>query len=222
MKRSSLVLSIVAAVSLSFTPAKADFPFQGLYVGVHGGYEWQDTGGSFDGTSLTKLDLDGPILGAQLGYNVQSSWFLMGVEVDASTSPVDGNSVSSSGASGTSTLSSDMSYLTSARARLGVVASNVLFYGTIGWAATKFELTDNGPAGFEGTKELRENGLVYGGGIEWKLTTGLSLRTEYLHYDVGSSTRIPSSFPDANAGDRISFKDIDVARAAINVSLNPW
>lgn len=206
---------------MSFTPAKADFPFQGLYVGLHGGYEWQNTSGVFDSANLSPLDLDGALIGAQLGYNVQYNWFLMGVELDASSGVTDGGTVT--GATGTSSISSDMSYLTSARARLGVVASDVLFFGTIGYAATRYELSDNGPSGFQSDKRLRENGLVYGGGIEWKLTTGLSLRGEYLHYDVGTSTNLPTTnFPDANAGDRISFKDIDVARAAINVSLNPW
>lgn len=222
MKGSSLVFSALAAVALSITPAKADFPFQGLYFGLHGGYQWQDTAGVFDTTNLSALDLDGPLVGAQLGYNVQNNWFLWGVEVDASSGVDTGGSATNVGGSGTSTLTSDMSYLTSARLRLGVVASDVLFFGSIGWGATKFEVSDNGPSGFQGEKKLRENGLVYGGGLEWKLTTGLSLRGEYLHYDVGTSAYLPSSFPDVNGGDYIRFKDIDVARAAINVSLNPW
>ena len=222
MKRSSLVLSVIAAVALSITPAKADFPFQGLYVGVHGGYQWQDASGTFDNTNLSPLDLNGPLVGGQLGYNVQYNWFLMGVELDASTGVSNEGSATNVGAAGTSTLKSDTSYLTSARARLGVATNNVLFFGTIGYAAAKFTVADTGPAGFQGETRLKENGLVYGGGIEWKLATGLSLRGEYLHYDVGTSAYLPSNFPDVNAGDRVRFDDIDVARAAINVSLNPW
>lgn len=182
---------------------------------------WEDTSGRFDNTSLAPLDLDGGLIGAQLGYNVQYNWFVMGVEVDASTGVQDGGSASNIGASGLSTISSDMSYLTSARARLGVAVNNVLLFGSIGWGATRFEVSDANP-GFVGEMKLRESGLVYGGGLEWKLNPRISLRGEYLHYDVGTSAYLPSNFPDVNAGDRIRFDDIDVARAAINISLNPW
>jgi hypothetical protein len=50
---------------------------------------------------------------------------------------------------------------------------------------------------------------------------GVTLRAEYLHYDVGSSTAVPTSFPGADVGDYVSFSDIDVARMALNISLNP-
>ncbi len=48
-------------------------PWNGLYVGLHGGYAWQDVERHFDGTgvatSLSGIDLNGAIVGGQLGYN---------------------------------------------------------------------------------------------------------------------------------------------------------
>ena len=52
------------------------------------------------------------------------------------------------------------------------------------------------------------------------LAYGVSLRAEYLRYDLGHSTSIPISFLDADAGDRIGFDNIDVARAALNIKLS--
>ena len=50
------------------------------------------------------------------------------------------------------------------------------------------------------------------------LAYGVSLRAEYLRYDLGHSTAIPISFADA--GDRIGYDNIDVARAALNIKLS--
>jgi hypothetical protein len=47
----------------------------------------------------------------------------------------------------------------------------------------------------------------------------VSLRGEYLHYDVGRSSYIPVDFPNRDAGDVVGYHDIDVARAGINISL---
>ena len=72
-----------------------------------------------------------------------------------------------------------------------------------------------------GLHRLRENGAVYGGGVEWKFTYGLTLRAEYLHYDVGASSYLPGGFPNVDGGDIVSFGDIDVARAGVSISLDP-
>ena len=57
--------SLAAAAVASMTPAQAQVtnPWNGFYVGVNGGYAWQDTSGTFDNqitnTSLNGLDLNG-------------------------------------------------------------------------------------------------------------------------------------------------------------------
>jgi outer membrane immunogenic protein len=211
-------------------------PFQGLYVGVHGGYGWQNITGVFDNgdaaTSLDPLDNNGPIAGGQLGYNVQHNWFMMGVEADASGS-LGGNEVTHNeglpavaaatlgAAPQTPTralLSADLSYLATIRGRLGFVMQNVLFYGTAGVAFGRFKLQQNLPD-YNAALRLNQTVGVYGGGIEWKLAYGVSIRGEYLHYDFGRSSSIPDTFYNTDSGDVVSFHDINVARAGLNISL---
>ena len=224
MRRLCLALSLLVVAAFSSTAAVAQdrWPFNRLYVGLHAGYSWQgasgiyDNGGAFP-TSLTGLDLNGGLVGAQLGYNVQYSWWMVGIEGDASAHADNNSVLSQSGV----LLTSDDSYLASIRGRLGIVYYNWLFYGTagVGFSEAKFRESTPGFT-FSGTLRQKETGAVYGGGIEWAFVHGVTLRAEYLHYDVGSSTAIPPSF-GASAGDYVSFSDIDVARMALNISLNP-
>jgi outer membrane immunogenic protein len=218
---------VIAAVVGTMAPASAQVrnPWNGFYAGLHGGYAWQDADGIFNSggaqTVLSALDLSGAIIGGQLGYNYQSGQFLLGIEGDASTLANGGNNVTGPGAPGPATFEADMNYLASIRGRLGWAINDWLLYGSVGWGFSRFEFTENMPAAaFSGKLRLEDEGIVYGGGVEWMLAYGVSLRAEYLRYDLGHSTSIPLSFADANAGDRIGFDNIDVARAALNIKLS--
>jgi outer membrane immunogenic protein len=224
VKRLCLVASLLAAAAFGSTAAVAQdrWPFNGLYVGLHAGYSWQDASGVYDNvnfpTSLSGLDLNGGILGAQLGYNVQYSWWMLGIEGDASAHAEDNSVLSQTGV----LLNSDDSYLASIRGRIGVVFYDWLLFATagVGFSEEKFRESTPGML-FSGTIRQKETGAVYGGGVEWAFVHGVTIRAEYLHYDVGSTTAIPTSFPGADVGDYVSFSDIDVARMALNISLNP-
>jgi outer membrane immunogenic protein len=222
LKQSAFAISLLAAAVLTIAPARAEElkPFQGLYFGVHGGYAWQDIGGVYDNagtpTSLAPLDNDDALVGAQLGYNVQYNWFMVGVEGDASALVGSSNTVFDN--PGPVALSGDSSYLASVRGRFGVVFNDVLLYGTAGVAFSRFTFEANAP-GFFGEVRANDTVGVFGGGLEWKLAYGVSVRGEYLFYDFGSPSRIPTSFPNADWGDRVNFHDINVARAGLNISL---
>jgi opacity protein-like surface antigen len=97
-----------------------------------------------------------------------------------------------------------------------------MLYATAGIAFTEYKFTQNAaaPPG-TATMRLRENGAVYGGGVEWKFTYGLALRAEYLHYEIGSSSYLPGTFANVSAGDIVSFGDLDVARVGVSISLDP-
>jgi outer membrane immunogenic protein len=225
VRRLCLAFSLLAVAALNSTAAVAQdrWPFNGLYVGLHAGYSWQDASGVFNNagafpTSLSGLDLNGGLLGAQLGYNAQYNWWMVGIEADASAHPEDNSALTRTGV----LLTSDDSYLASIRGRIGVVYYNWLFYGTAGVGFTEVKFRESTPGmAFSGALRQKETGAVYGGGIEWAFVHGVTLRAEYLHYDVGSSMGIPTSFPGANVGDYVTFSDIDVARMALNISLNP-
>ena len=80
--------------------------------------------------------------------------------------------------------------------------------------------------GSRSSRRLRGEGLVpgvvYGGGLEWQIAYGVSVRAEYLHYDVGGIAYIPASFPASDNGDYVKFDDVDVVRAGVNVRLGHY
>jgi len=223
LKQSGLAFSLLAAAALSLTPARADDikPFAGPYFGLHGGYSWQDVGGVFDSntsaTSLGGINLNGGIVGAQLGYNTQYDWFLVGVEGDATALTGSGGSVT--GPNG-EVLNGDVDYLATIRGRLGYVVNDVMLYGTAGVAFAEFKLTENATGG-PFTLRARETGAVYGGGLEWQLVYGVTVRGEYLHYDLATNKFIPPNFLNADSDDYVRFNDIDVVRAGLSISLSP-
>lgn len=227
MKQSALAFSLlVAAVTITPTFANELKPFDGFYAGLHGGYSWQKMSGTYDNagaaTNLAGIDLNGAIVGGQLGYNVQVNSILLGIEGDASGYAGSDDSVTNVGATATTVLTGDISYLASIRGRLGVVMGNVLLYGTAGVGFVEYKFNANAASvPFDQSFRLRDTNGVYGGGLEWKIVEGVSIRGEYLHYDVKASSAIPGNFPDTDSGDRVNFHDIDVARAGINISLSP-
>jgi outer membrane immunogenic protein len=226
LKHSAFAFSLLTAVIVTIAPAyaQAPKPFQGLYVGLHGGYAWQGISGAFDNlgsnTNLSGIDLDSAILGGQLGYNMQQGQFMWGIEADATTNVGSSGSVTNPNPPVYELLSAQAAYLGSIRGRLGYVMDEVLVYTTLGIGFTEFKFSENSPATpFMGSMRLQETGIVYGGGAEWKIAYGVTVRAEYLHYDVGGLAYIPASFPNSKSGDYVKFNDIDVARAAINISL---
>jgi outer membrane immunogenic protein len=232
LKQSVRLLAFVAAVALITGAAHADgywpqstartqgpLPWTGPYFGLNLGYAWHDLDGRFDSagtpTSLAGLDPNGALVGAQLGYNWRMNWFLLGVELDADTDINSSNSITD-GSTG-QTISGDLSYLASARARLGVLWGDVLFYGTGGYGGVRYTFTESlGGNEFH----LKDNGWVYGGGIEWMVAYGVALRTEYLRYQLGDNESL-SGLPAASANDFLNFRNIDVVRAGVSVRLAP-
>jgi outer membrane immunogenic protein len=132
----------------------------------------------------------------------------------------------------------------SARARVGYLIENrMLVYGTAGLAygrtdaeaafgytagtpglsavGTATSMTDcSGPECLAGASGGTSVGWIAGAGFEWALTDTVSLKTEYLHIDLGSETvrmvtRAPAS---GNAFIDAKFKNAyDIVRVGLNV-----
>jgi outer membrane immunogenic protein len=217
------VAVIAAVATLSPVQAQSETPWRGFYAGLNGGYAWNSANGQFNNAlELSGLTLNGAIVGGQVGYNWQANQFLFGLELDASTAAGgDDTLVANPGTSQASSLSAHMAYLASVRARLGWAINNWLLYGTIGWGAGEFKFKEDAPwANFSGNLRVNDNGLVYGGGVEWMVAYGVSLRAEYLRYDLDAGSNISASFPTAGANANIGFDTVDVARAALNIKLS--
>jgi opacity protein-like surface antigen len=185
----------------------------GFYLGVHGGYGWnQDAFSQTDGfafvtpQSINGIKSKGALFGAQAGYNWQFGRAVTGLEIDFSATNLNGSSAISetvaAGATGTSTTSltvrEKVQYVGSARARLGwLPTDNVLLYGTAGLAWERLDqtaeetvVTTGAPGagtGFNSQELARDKfGWVAGIGAEAMLGSPNWIgRIEYLHYDLG-------------------------------------
>jgi outer membrane immunogenic protein len=198
-------------------PPPAVYSWTGWYVGVNGGYAWDNSTGNLNAFSTTPaVNNFGPAVaaggtpsflgakheggfgGAQVGYNWLMSNWLLGAEAD-----IQGGSIGQTstivfpGGGGilpsVSTGRDHLDWFGTVRGRLGVVANSVLFYGTGGFAygGVRTSVTNvftPGTSGtFAGNSSDTRVGWVAGAGVEWGFAPNWSVKGEYLHVDLGSS-----------------------------------
>jgi outer membrane immunogenic protein len=212
-----LLLSSVAATAMIGSALAADLPsrrpppvlpvipvftWTGFYIGVDGGYGWQNVRETGIVGGLPNYQLNfratGPIGGGHVGFNWQVNQFVFGMEGDVlgSSMRVNGpfnpflfsNSVWQSGVEG------------SIRGRIGVAFDRFLVYATGGVAFETFRLRENflfGPALGEAFTPSRA-GLTVGGGVEYAFTNNWLARVEGRYSDFGTfnnaSVLIPGQF----------------------------
>lgn len=181
--------------------------------------------GSFSGSGFS-----GGIGG---GYNWQNGQAVYGVEFDAETLP--GASKTATGASngyavlaaGTPiSLSSSVGagWLVTARGRIGYAFDDLLVYGTGGLAVTRLSTNvtynDGGTDTGSWTQAENKAGWAAGGGVEWALSKGWSVKAEYLFVKFGSVTASGAVVTPANGySNAISTSadlTVQLARAGIN------
>lgn len=148
----------------------------------------------------------GVIGGGEIGYNVQRRNWLVGVEYDFSGLDADANGSYAGTLSdaskapfpdytSTNSANSHLNFLSTGRARVGYVHNKTLVFASGGFAlgdvstsgAFAINNTGNPPADLlTGTREVTKFGYAVGGGIEHKLSQHVSIKTEYLYYDLGN------------------------------------
>ncbi len=140
--------------------------------------------------------------GGQVGYNYQVGQGVFGVETDLDWTSLSHSGSYTSGAlpGGTTTLtttgSARMDWLGTLRLRAGFAATadnRLLIYGTGGLAygggSTWGSVVANGtPLSWYGSNNPTRTGWTIGGGAEYAITNNITLRAEYLYYDLGSQT----------------------------------
>ncbi len=150
------------------------------------------------------VDRDAALGGIQAGYNVQSGMFVFGVEADISWFGNQNRKEFTiidpapppwpfSGLLTSSTYHSELDWLGTVRARAGVAFDRALVYATGGLAGGEVENSFG-----IGIPAIRYNttwssrdtewGWAVGGGVEYALTNHVSLKGEYLYYDLGDRT----------------------------------
>lgn len=221
--------------SVKDAPAPAAFSWKGFYVGGHigiadgndritdvNGYyapllQWQNSGR--DTTNLFG--------GAQLGYNHQLHGVVVGVEVDLGFMGVDQGTQSPEAVQqrrpiddGYARLETGFYGAVSARAGISLIDPRLLAYGKVGWGfvdvdASYIDNAGNGRLVSGTAKSEFLNGLVYGAGVEFALTDKISIKTEYLRFDLGN---VSLNAMD-NRGRNWAFKH-DVSIDTVKVGVN--
>jgi outer membrane immunogenic protein len=193
-------------------PPPPVFSWSGLYIGAQVGYQWGTSnanlytpGGAYVESLPTSSN--GVVGGGHLGYNLQVSQFVFGIEGD-----VEGTSASGSNY-GSPLLSS---YTTreniegSVRGRIGYAWDRVLIYGTGGVAFGDFQDAYTGPGGYDSLSTGRV-GWTAGGGIEYAVTNNWSIRAEYRYTDFGHfNDYLASSLPGDTVGRHVTDNRAEV------------
>jgi outer membrane immunogenic protein len=198
---------VIAGALFSTAAVAADFPayqpapvvvarvydWTGIYIGGNVGYGFatrnRTASSSFNpGLSFTASeDLNGAVGGLQLGGNFQTGNFVIGLEIDGMAS---GQKNTGSVASGFITFDDEVTWLATARLRVGAAIDRLLIYATGGGAYGEFKQTVNTPAVFFFGRPIfpptttvittQRAGFAAGAGLEYAFTAGLIGRVEYL------------------------------------------
>jgi outer membrane immunogenic protein len=211
----------VKAPAYKSPPPVVGYDWTGFYVGGHVGYGWGQDGGTtftdsppgtfafafgtgellpFVGTSPK-----GVLGGGQAGYNwqVAPNW-LIGVEGDISGSGIKGSGLfvfpgGGGVAPANQTASQSLDWLATVRGRAGFVVDRLLIYGTGGAAFGEVRNNFNisAPtiaASIIGNASSTRAGWVAGAGAEYAFWSNWSVKLEWLHYDLGSTSVFAPQF----------------------------
>jgi outer membrane immunogenic protein len=223
----------------------------GLYVGINGGWGWTNSNNSNGTLSLNDTvgstlfspitiatasrNAESPLIGGQIGYNVQTGRWVFGVEGDVDGTDIRGSQAivfpgsSLLGAGGNGFLTQKQEWLASIRARVGYTANNGMVYFTAGGAWTNAQIA-GGAAIFGATPDVASpfsvsttrSGYVIGGGYEYMINPNWLVRAEYLYYGFNGPVTGSNSFlvlpavVTANAG---NF-NTSIARIGISYKLD--
>jgi outer membrane immunogenic protein len=212
-KGGAKVAGAIAAKPSDPAPGKPDFlpipgamvsssTWGGLYLGAHAGYGWGGWDGSMIYTDATPYDgfdgdgkeikSQGAIAGGQIGFNVQSGNVVWGLEGDAAWSDIKGARTllpyPSSSGSPAWEFDTNIEWLATARARLGLAAGNALIYATGGAAFAEvnssLDVVGEGYSAWGHKNEIK-TGWTVGGGVEWMFAQNWTLKAEYLYINLG-------------------------------------
>ena len=179
------------AVIVGATAAHAE-TFSGPYVGAQISRDSYEIKAEGTDLGFAALDLDGLSAngiggGLYVGYDYAlSSTVFFGVEANANYS---GASLSARLTDGTDSINGKVRARESfgLSGRLGAMLSdNAAIYAKGGWQSTKFKLN-----AFDGVDSYKakdtQDALVYGAGLETRISAQTSIRVEYLIEDYGSA-----------------------------------
>jgi outer membrane immunogenic protein len=154
------------------------YDWTGFYAGISGGWSWGNSTASTG--SAFNIPLNGGVLGGQVGVNwMLSNNIVLGVEGDLSWTGQKGTVTPGP------TVTQEMPWLGTIRARVGVAMNNVMPYVTGGFAMAGGKRTsDIGPV----TESKTHTGYVLGAGVEWGFAQNWTAKLEYQYVNLGAQT----------------------------------
>lgn len=198
--------------------------WNGLYLGINGGYGWGSTAWNFTAPTARNQDhnTQGGLAGGTVGWNYQvSPQWLVGIEADYDWANLTGGTACPNP---TFRCQTKISSLTTVRGRLGyLVSPNAMVFATGGWgwsrmtAETLFLL--GAPIPPSGTptngQSQTANGWALGVGGEYAFAPNWTAKVEYLHVHLGSNTY------NVDNGSQVNAKQyVNTFRAGINYRFN--
>lgn len=222
----------------SYRPAaKSCAQFGGGYVGINGGWAYQDKTWVDRDAWVDNFSVDwalgsvngqrsGGTAGAQAGYNWQPRCTVLGVEIDANWAGLsESNAYSPVAGPGTVlTLEDRVNWFGTARLRGGLVVDNLMLYvtGGLAFANVRHNFTVNDPAATESFSADRTRwGVVGGVGAELAWTNKWSVKAESLYHQF---SEVSSSGFSANGAQTVHFDNQDsiwVTRIGLNYRWAP-
>lgn len=176
-----------AVVEAPMEPLPVEIPvftWEGIYIGVQGGYLWGTSSASFSGANSFDFDPDGFIGGVYAGYNYQfANNVVLGIEADFNGSAADSDRITDSATGDFA--SSDLNWVGTVRARLGYSYDRFLPYIAGGLAYADYE--HNVSVAGVGSSSYSDTyvGWTIGAGLEYAFTDNLTSRIEYRYTDFG-------------------------------------
>jgi outer membrane immunogenic protein len=210
MKRFLFTTISLGALGLMSPALAADLPtkapivatplydWSGFYVGVFGGvglgnHNLNNALGPLGFANFTiNYDSIGGLGGGEVGYNVQSGNYVVGVEADGFWSGIKGSDTSQFNAGTLPIFAIDQTKLRyggSFRARGGISVDRLMLFVDGGWATASLAHTNTVPGVGIDAFTVQRSGLAAGGGIAYAITNNLIGKFEYRYYDFGRFTR---------------------------------
>lgn len=206
-------LIALLAAGLVSTVAQAQAPtWTGFNAGVTLGASsytntWTDTGYDWYGGSLsyTKRKV---VPAIHVGWDTQVDSIVYGVELDHSfnTAKIDRIYSTSPGNPPQILKSDELKSVTTLRGRMGLTVGDSLFYATAGFAKAQADHSWVRPSNSSEDMATSNShtGLVYGFGIEHRITPMISVRAEYLNVNIPEASATNANGYTMEIGDQVS------------------
>jgi outer membrane immunogenic protein len=195
------------------------YNWTGFYIGGNLGGAWESTTitESFLGASFSS-SRSGFIGGGQVGYNWQlSPQFVFGIEGTFDGTDIRSTDTALSLSTNLLASSAKVDWIATVAARFGLAANNWLFYGKVGggWVHDTVTLTDLTQPGLFASQSNSKGGWLAGGGIEYGITQNWTIKVEYDH--LGLSSTSSSGFVAESPFDIVNVsRHFDMVTAGLN------